>query len=331
MAETLGAQAHRGGMLVRRPELTVGMVQAIARPSGLEVELIARQPLDRRSATERQDDIRAGRDRVTAAPRNLLPAFDEGLELRVGWLDQAGRAHWQFGSYKSSSGDHYQGAFGPSFRTVVTFPPMYDQLSLVLAWPEIGFPEAVISLSLPDRATVERETRPIWQAPVAAASEVEPLNQHLAAFEHEELSIEEGRVVAAPQVLHRREDAAVVLTRLTAVGSVLSVEILSVARDAQADAVRATAFPRSGPPPGMAETVEQLRVGGPAASVAVIRGRDAFWLHSVGGSSTGGPGTFTGAQDFMIGRPDDGVVDLMVTWPLAGLPDRHVRVSLDER
>ena len=59
---TLGVLAHRGGPLVRRPELAVGMVQAVSRPSDLSIEVIARRPLDRRDARQRQRDIRSRRD-----------------------------------------------------------------------------------------------------------------------------------------------------------------------------------------------------------------------------------------------------------------------------
>src|SRR4029453_8642152 len=54
MFETLGVLAHHGGLVVERPELTVGVVRAVSRPTGLELELLARRPLDRRSASERQ-------------------------------------------------------------------------------------------------------------------------------------------------------------------------------------------------------------------------------------------------------------------------------------
>jgi hypothetical protein len=35
---------------------------------------------------------------------------------------------------------------------------MFDEMRLVLAWPEIGFPETVVRIPLPDRASVERGT-----------------------------------------------------------------------------------------------------------------------------------------------------------------------------
>ena len=47
--QSLGAVAYPGGVLVCRPELTVGVVHAVSRPSALEVELLARRLLARRS------------------------------------------------------------------------------------------------------------------------------------------------------------------------------------------------------------------------------------------------------------------------------------------
>ncbi len=309
--ETLGVLAHRGGLLVQRPELTVGVVRAVSRLSGLEVELLARRPLDRRSAIERQQDIRAQRpSRATVAPRRLLPAFDDGIDLRVGWLDHAGVAHWEFGtSGSSSSGDDFQGTSGPSYRTVFTFPPAFDQLSLVLAWPEIGFPETVITTPLPDQATVERGTTSIWHAPVDAIPATGALNHHVASG---------------------RDHAAVALTRLTAVGSAMSMELLSIARGYPADAITARAFPPAHLPSSMIDDPTQIRANGPGASIAVIRGRDAFWVRPREGSFSGGNGTFSGVQDFTLKRPRTGVLDLVVAWPLAGLHDVRVRISLDQ-
>jgi hypothetical protein len=329
--ETLGVLAHRGGLLVQRPELTVGVVRAVSRLSGLEVELLARRPLDRRSAIERQQDIRAQRtSRGTVAPRRLLPAFDDGIDLRVGWLDHAGGAHWEFGtSGSSSSGDDFQGTSGPSYRTVFTFPPAFDQLSLVLAWPEIGFPETVITTPLPDRATVERGTTSIWHAPVDAIPATGALNHHVASG-RDELAVEAGTIVAPPQVLHRGDHAAVALTRLTAVGSAMSMELLSNASGYPADATTARAFPPAHPPSSMIDDPAQIRANGPGASIAVIRGRDAFWVRPREGSFSGGNGTFSGVEDFTLKRPQADVLDLVVAWPLAGLHDVRVRISLDQ-
>jgi len=317
IVETLGVLAHRGGLVVERPELSVGIVRAVCRPSGLELELLARRPLDRRSASQRQADIRAGRDGPTMAPRRLLPPFDEGIDLRVGWLDGKGRARWEFGSLSSSSGDHSQGTRGPSLRTVLHFPPLFDHVSVVLAWPEIGFPETIVDLSLPDRVTVGRDTVSIWEAPLNVERAEGSLNHRTDTLPFEDLPIEAGRIVAMPQVVNRGQNAAVVLTRLTAVGKILSMEILSVADGERADALSANAFPPAA-------------WRGQGAAVAVVHDRDAVWVEPYEGSSQGGGHAFRSQDEYIVSRPDSGALTLMVAWPAAGLADVRVVVPLSQ-
>ncbi|MET9634608.1 hypothetical protein ABZX92_44895 [Lentzea sp. NPDC006480] len=329
--ETLGAVAHPGGMLVRRPELTVGVVRAVSRLSALEIELLARRPLDRRSATERQQDIRGRRpSRPAVAPRRLLPEYDEGMDLRVGRLDPDGRAHWEFATTcSSSSGDYYHlGTSGPSYRSVVRFPPAFDEMSLVLAWPEIGFPETVITMPLPDRTTVERATTSIWQAPLDGRPVPEGL-VHRAGRHHDSPAAEAGTNVAPPRVLHRLDHrVAVVLSRLTAADSVLSMELLAIAKGDAADAISSQAFHGRRRMSGELEDPVHLRAAGPGASVAVVQGNEAFWIRSGDGSFSGGDQTFSGSQEFTLNRPHDDLLDLIVAWPLAGLDDVRVHIPL---
>lgn len=305
--ESLGVVAHPGGLLVRRPELTVGVVRAVSGLSALEIELLARRPLDRRSAT--------------VAIRELLPAYDEGVDLRAGWLDHAGRAHWEFAtSCSSSSGDHL---VGPTCRAVFRLPPTFDQLSLVLAWPEIGFPETVVTMPLPGRTTVERATTSIWQAPLDVRPVPEGLTHH-ADRRHGAPAVEAGTTVASPRVLHRGDHhVAVVLTRLTVVNSLLCMELLSIAKGDAADAINAVAFP-----PPTPDDPAQLRAAGPGASVAVVQGHEAFWGWPGDGGTSGGDQTFSCLQEFTLSRPDDDLLDLIVAWPLAGLHDVRVLIPL---
>ena len=309
--ETLGVLAHRGGFVVRRPELSVGVVQMVSRPSGLEVDLLARRPLDRRSATDRQRDIRAGIGVPAPAPRRLLPPFDEGLDLRVGWLDADRRAHWEYGSLSSSSGDHFGGEIGPSLRTVLDFPPLFDQVSIVLAWPEIGFPETVVSLPLPDRATVERQTMSVWRAPLDAGPVPDALHHRVSAAPPDSLAVEAGRVVAGPQVVSRGDQAVVVLTRLTAIGSAFAAQLVSVAKDDAAEAV-------------MRRTPAD---SGPGASIAVIEGADAVRGRLLEGTSTGGNHAFQATTEFLLSRPPGDAADLLVAWPDAALPEVRVTIG----
>ena len=329
MSETLGVLAHRGGLVVDRPELSVGVVHAVSRPTGLELELIARRPLDSRSAAERQADIRAGRDARPSAPRRLLPQVDEGTNLRVGWLDRDGRAHWEYGSLSSSSGDHFEGVNGPSLRTVLRFPPMFDNMSIVLAWPEIGFPETVVDLPLPDRSSVERNTVSIWDAPLDARRAPDGLSHRVAVFPPTELAVEAGRVVAEPRVLSRHEHAVVVLNRLTAVGDALSLEILAVAKEEEADAALASVLPTSRYWPADSDDPGQIRRRGPGASVAVVDERGAMWIQPYRSEATGGGSTFRATAEFAVTRPDHGILDLVAGWQIAGLADMRSEIPLD--
>ncbi|MDI5982156.1 hypothetical protein [Amycolatopsis magusensis] len=212
-------------------------------------------------AVERQRDIRAGRSRrPVAAPRRLLPVHDEGIDLRVRWLDHAGYARWEFAtSHSSSEGDHVLGVSGPAHRAVFRLPPAFDRLSLVLAWREIGFPETVISLPLPDRAAVAGAGVSIWQAPL----EVHPVPAGLAHLAERGLAppaIEAGAAAASPRVLHRGDHrGAVVLNRLTAADSALCAEAVNVHAFAPEHLV-VTAL----------DDPARIRTAGPGASVAVL-------------------------------------------------------------
>ncbi|MEU0877004.1 hypothetical protein ABZ345_00280 [Lentzea sp. NPDC005914] len=326
--ETLGAVAHPGGMLVRRPELTVGVVRAVSRLSALEIELLARHPLDRRSATERQQDIRQLPSRPAVAPRRLLPEYDEGIDLRVGLLDPAGRVRWEFAtSSMSSSGDYYLGTSGPTYRSVFRFPPSFDQMSLVLAWPEIGFPETVIPLPLPDRTTVERATTSIWQAPLDVRPVPDGLT-HRAGDHHASPALEAGTNVAPPRVLLRHDHrAAVVLTRLIEANSMLSMELRGFAKHDSADAINPHAFHGRRRTSAEMDDPAQIRAHrGP--SVAVVQGHEAIWIPPGDGSFSGGDQTFSSLQEFTLNRPHGDLLDLIVAWPLAGLDDVRVHIPL---
>ncbi|GAA1303810.1 hypothetical protein [Saccharothrix xinjiangensis] len=319
LVEVLGVPAHRGGLVVRRPELGIGVVRVVSRPSGLEVDVLARQPLDRRDALQRQREVREGRA-VTPAPRVLLPAHDEGLELRLGVLDGAGRAHWAHPVRGSSrTGDRHTGEFGPEHHRTYLLPPAFDEVSLVFAWPEIGFPETVVTLPLPDRDTVERGAASIWDAPVAAV----PTTAGFADREArrvEPVAVETGVAVAAPLVLHRGEHAVVVLTRLAAVEpGLLSAHVTGVVRGEVADTLL-------GPPPPPDPTGRSR--DGTRPGLAVVRGGEAFRLSADSGESSGGAGfTVTDAR-YVFDAPADGVLDLLVTWPHVGLPNALAHLPL---
>lgn len=296
--EVLGVVAHPGGVLVRRPELTVGVVRAVARPSGLTVELLSRTP--------REVAIRPA-----VAPRRLLPEYDEGMDLRVGWLEAGGRARWEYAVSE-------RGRTSPTAPTercgVYLLPPLFDEVSLVLAWPEIGFPETVFPLRLPTRDRVEAAATSVWDAPRDGVPVTEEFGRHLADFGRLDLAIEEGVAVAGPRVLHGSADAVVVLTRATAVGASLSLEVQSIARGAMALTIGA-------PPLSPSDDPGQ-------AVVAEVRGRDAHRLRSVAGTFGGGGDRHQAVGEYVLDLPGDGVLDLIVSWPLARLDEVRVRVPL---
>jgi hypothetical protein len=307
MDETLGVLAHHGGLIAAHPQLTVGVLRAISRPTGLELELVARRPLDRRTAAERQAAIRAGGPPPLPAPRRLLPPYDEGLELRVGRLDGDGRAHWVYAvGSSSSSGDHAGGVHGFSLQMTVLLPPLFDRLSLVLAWPEIGFPETVVELPLPDRATVDRDAVSIWDAPVHAVPPPPGLRFRTGTFPAVEPDAEAGRIVAPPRVLNRGGDAVVVLTRLTEIGDSLSFELQCLA---------AVDIPH-----------DMSTIAG--ASVAVLTDGEATWARSHTASASGSDRRFESTAGYTVPRPDGDVLHLLISWPAAGLPDACVGVPL---
>lgn len=314
--ETLGALAHSGGLIVERPELTVGVLRAISRPDGLEIELLARRPRDHRTALQRQADIRARRDgSPAAAARHLLPQHDEGENLRFGWLDGDGRAHWAYPSHGSyDSGGTAEEDWGPTLRSAYQIPPLFDEASFVLAWPEIGFPETVIRVALPDRAAAQRATVSIWEAPVRVS--VVPVGS--LTYRDDELlttqvAIEAGQAVAAPRVLYRGEHAVVVLTRLVAVGPLLSMQVRSVARGDAARRINAEPSPRH-------------RQSG--ASIAVLRGSGAAWLRPLESTASSGPQAIEDTREFTFSQPDGDALDLVIAWDVAGLPEARVTIPI---
>ncbi|MFD5829477.1 hypothetical protein [Lentzea sp. NPDC060358] len=318
--EVLGVVAHPGGLLVRRPELTVGVVHAVSGLPGLEIELLARRPLGRSTADARRGDGPA----VVPAPRRLLPQYDEGLDLRVGRLDETGRAHWQ---YPVSSRSRDGTAVAPSHRVTFRFPPVFDEMALVLAWPEIGFPETVVRLPLPGRAAVERGVTSIWRAPTDVRPVPAGLTHRADGFA-EPTALEAGTSVTAPRVLHRRDDRAVVLSRLTAAGPVLSMDLLSIVRGDLAAEINVRAFGAERAVPGPLDDPAWVRARGPGASVAVLRGQEAVWVRASERQSSGGDRSFSCVQEFTFDRPPGDQLRLVVAWPLAGLDDVLVAVPL---
>ena len=316
--ETLGLLGHPGGILVDHPRLRVGVVTAISRHDGLELELVARSPRNPDSMTD------------PPAPRVLLPRYEEGMNLRVAWLDADDRPHWEYGSVDVSAGYPFNGTI---LQTRLLLPPMFDRARIVLAWPEIGFPEAVVTLPLPDREAVVRAEASVWTAPVDPRPLPTVLTFRPAALHSLDVDAEAGLILSGPRVLHRGDDAVVVLTRLTLVGPALSLELHSIARGRPGGAATTAAMYGPG---HRARTENPADVSGPdhprepaaGASVALLLDGEASWLLMTKGTTSGGDDTFSGRAEYAFDRPESAFLDLVVGWPEAGLADAHVRLPL---
>jgi hypothetical protein len=320
---TLGIVVDSGRLIATAPPLAVTLVQAVARVNGLELELLAQRPLDLRSALERQADIRSGADRIEPAPRILLPAADEGRELRVGWIGDNGRANWVFArSSNSSSGS----SRGWRFRGRFTVPiasgtsTSTDTVTIALAWPEIGFPERTFDLQLPAAEVIARASESIWDAPVAPGSPL-PAGLPEQPIERVRPSGEIGRAVADPQVLLRNEVAVVALTRLSVQGELLSAEIISVAKGQTADSIRAATFPRYRAP-DRSDSAE------PRATIGVLVGGEIRPCAPMEGTGSGGDLAIRDVSTFHFPRPDNNELQLLVSWPAAELAQTLIVLAL---
>jgi len=314
-AQVLGAVAHRGGVIVDHETLRVGVVQMVSRTSGLQITVVARRPADRRSTAERQAAIRAG-DVTPGASRLLLPSSDEGMELRLGWLDSDRHARWEYPHSSESSSGSADGEEGPSLRATFVLPPLFEAMTLLLAWPEIGFPETSIELALPDAVTVERASVSIWDAGLPELRMPSWARQVTADLDTVPIAEESGTVIAQPRTLRRSADAALVLTRLSAYKNVLQATITGVARGTVADQLGCQYFP----PIGSSDD-DLLAFFGRAKPVFGLVQDNILMTAAPGdGTATGGPGIYETETRFAVPRPaDHQPLQLAVGWPQAGL------------
>ena len=141
-----------------------GVSHLVSRTSGLQISVLARRPAGRRSAVQRQAAVLA-EGGAPRASRRLLPSPDEGMELPLGWLDSDRHARWEYPhSSQSSSGGSADDGPGPSLRATFMLPPPFEAMTLLLAWPEIGFPETLIELAPPGFGTVQHASVSISDA-----------------------------------------------------------------------------------------------------------------------------------------------------------------------
>jgi len=325
--DMLGLMAHRGGLVAVDPTLTIGVVQIVARTSGLQVEVIARRPLGR-GAEERRETIRAMVAAAVPAVRQLLPDHDEGTDLRLGWLDSSGCPHWEYPFHSSGdSGDAADGQFGPSTQSTYLLPPQYETSTLVFAWPGIGFPETTVTVPLPDQLSVGKATVSVWEAPPPASNAPTWVTSTAVSALPRRVCDEAGMILASPQVLLRDDDAALILTRLSTHQDVLRATLTGLlARRGTADAVRAQAFPDR-PPSGKALDVAS-RISTPM--LGLISGHTLFLGQISARETSAGPGMYETTSTWTLPNPGlAGAARLGVAWRVAGLDDTEITINLD--
>lgn len=270
--------------------------------------------------------IRDFADTHVPAVRALLPAYDEGIDLRVGWLDPFGRAHWEYPVCGSGdSGDGADGEFGPSLQVTYCLPPQFDTVTLIFAWPEIGFPETTVTLALPDQRSVEEATVAVWEAPMPTSARPSWHNVAMTSDLPRRVRDETGVILTPPQVLLRNDDAVLLLTRLCAHEDVLRATLIALARGATADSLRAWASSeRCDSSAGIEPT---SRTGGPV--IGLVNGNILDLSRFDGSEMSTGSGAFKMSSTWSLPRPAlMGPVRFGAGWQLAGLEDKEIILDL---
>jgi hypothetical protein len=134
-----------------------------------EVEVAERRE---REATAQQESTAAAQwEGAAAAERERLrkraiteqrslPRFEEGDTLRLAVLGPAGDARW-LDAYQSTS-SRTEDRYRLEASYWVTPLPRDGLLTLACSWPEIGLPEALTDVVLPDLAVRAVGTRALW-------------------------------------------------------------------------------------------------------------------------------------------------------------------------
>jgi hypothetical protein len=194
--ELLGVVVHSGTVLARSQDVVAALRRITAFPAGLSLDavVLARavhaEAADRREreattlreaeaaerrereATAQQESKAAAHWEGTAAAererlrkqaiteKRYLPQFQAGDMLRLALLTHAGDAQW-LDAYQSTSSSTEE-RFRLEASYWVTPLPRDGLVTLVCAWPEIGLPEALTDVVLPDLAVRAAEARALW-------------------------------------------------------------------------------------------------------------------------------------------------------------------------
>lgn len=248
----------------------------------------------------------------------------------MGWLDSDRHVRWEYPhSSESSSGGSADDGPSPSLRATFMLPPLFEAMTLLLAWPEIGFPETSIELALPAAGTVEHASVSIWDAELPDPRTPSWARQITADPDSAAPIAEEtGTAIAQPQTLHRSTDAALVLTRLSAYENVLQATITGVARGTTADRLRHPRFPTIHSP----DTDLPAFFGRATPVFGLIEGDVLITAVPGASTATGGLGSYEAETTFAVPRPaDHQQLQIAVGWPQAGLDTAEILLAPDIR
>jgi hypothetical protein len=184
--ELLGVVVHSGLVLARSQDVVAALRRITAFPAGLSLDAVvlaravhaeAADRREREATTHRRTQAAEHREReataqqeskaaaqwhgIAAAERErlrkraiteqrYLPQFEQGDILRLAVLGPAGDAQWLDAYQAISSSTEARYRLEASYW--VTPLPRDGLLTLVCAWPEIGLPEALTDVVLPDLA-----------------------------------------------------------------------------------------------------------------------------------------------------------------------------------
>jgi hypothetical protein len=194
--ELLGVVVHSGLVLARSQDVVAALRRITAFPAGLSLDAVvlaravhaeAANRREREATTQRRTQAAEQREREATAQQEskaaaqwegtaaaererlrkraiteqrYLPQFEQGGILRLAILGPAGDAQWLDAYQAISSSTEARYRLEASYW--VTPLPRDGLLTLVCAWPEIGLPEALTDVVLPDLAVRAAGAWALW-------------------------------------------------------------------------------------------------------------------------------------------------------------------------
>jgi hypothetical protein len=194
--ELLGVVVHSGLVLARNQDVVAALRRITAFPTGLSLDAVvlarkvhaeaadrrereamtqrrthAAERREREDMAQEESDAAAQWEGTAAAERKrlrrragteqrYLPRFEAGDTLRLAVLTPARDALW-LDAYQGTSSST-EGRYRLEASYWVTPLPRDGLLTLACAWPEIGLPEALTDVVLPDLAIRAAGIRSLW-------------------------------------------------------------------------------------------------------------------------------------------------------------------------